>query len=422
MVEIWVPYGDTEVCLTVSLENLLGIVNPKPRPKTPETLEEIDRALENPLGASKLREIVKPNHKVAIAIDKSLGKLVNIILPKIFTELKQGGIENSNISVFIGNKKGELLPFEKLEEILPKIPSGTRIKFHDPYQTEELVEVGSTGSKTKVFLNKDFFQADIKILMGKLGLHGYAGFSGGPQTILTVSGIKTIHQNYNLSINPKARVGILEENPVHKDLKEITKLCNIDFVMDVFVENGELVKAFSGNLEETFAEGVNYVKSVYEVEVESKADIVVASPGGDPFDSTLYDAQETIEHALKIVRDDGAVVLAAQCSEGYGDQKFYRLMAEVDSIDQLKSIMKKEYIPVSHKIFQLMDTLQRFRVILVSALPNTIATGVFRFKTAKCMEEAIETALRFMGKKSKILVLPYAMKTLPVLRPKNNST
>ena len=33
MVEIWLPYGNTEVCLTVSPENLLSVVEPKPRPK-----------------------------------------------------------------------------------------------------------------------------------------------------------------------------------------------------------------------------------------------------------------------------------------------------------------------------------------------------------------------------------------------------
>ncbi|RLI32088.1 hypothetical protein DRO51_02565, partial [Candidatus Bathyarchaeota archaeon] len=72
MVEVWLPYGDTEICLTIPPENLLDIVEPRNLPDPPENIsEEIGKALKNPLGLPALRNVVKPGHKISIVIDKN---------------------------------------------------------------------------------------------------------------------------------------------------------------------------------------------------------------------------------------------------------------------------------------------------------------------------------------------------------------
>ena len=63
-----------------------------------------------------------------------------------------------------------------------------------------------------------------------------------------------------------------------------------------------------------------------------------------------------------------------------------------------------------------MDVLKNHRIIVVSALPNVFVSGVLKLRLAKTVDDAVEWALRLVGKKSKILVLPYAKKVLPVLK------
>ena len=86
------------------------------------------------------------------------------------------------------------------EDVTVSVPEGVQLIVHNPYQKDELSEVGVTSHRTRVLLNKNFTQAGFRILTGKIGLHAYAGYSGGRQVILAVSGIQTLHDNYNLII------------------------------------------------------------------------------------------------------------------------------------------------------------------------------------------------------------------------------
>ncbi|RJX15764.1 nickel-dependent lactate racemase [Candidatus Bathyarchaeota archaeon] len=418
MVEIWLPYGSTEVCLTVSPENLLGVVEPKPRPKPANFEEELEKALQNPINAKRLDEIVKPNQKIAIAFDKNLNpNLLGLMISKLWDKMKVSGIPASNVTVIIGCKDGEIPSQTEAENFLQKIPENFQKKVHNPNILEDLVEVGLTNRKTRVFLNKSFWEADVKILLGKIGLHPYAGFYGGSSTILSICGLKTIHQNYVLAVNSKSRIGVLEENPVYADLVEIAKLCKVDYALNVIEnEENETLKVFCGEPEKMFLEGVKFIRSFYEVEVDGKAEVVVVSPGGTPYDQNFYCAYEAIEHVLSIVKDGGVIVLVAECSQGLGGENFHKWMVEIDSVEDLKKIVKKNFDLCLHRVFQLMDVLKNHRIIVVSALPNVFVSGVLKLRLAKTVNDAVEWALRLVGKKSKILVLPYAKKVLPVLK------
>jgi nickel-dependent lactate racemase len=420
MVEVWLPYGETEVCLTVSPENLLDIVNPKPLPQPVNLEEEIRKTLENPLNTARIGETIKPGEKVAIAFDKSMNvEFVGFVLTQLSKEFEKAGISSSDVTVVVGCENGKPIGQAETEKFFSKIPEGFQRKIHNPSLEEDLVEIGVTSRKTRVFLNKNFFEADFKILIGKIDFHSYAGFSGGRQTILSVCGLKTIHQNYNLSLNPKSRLGVLEENPVHQDLVEIANLAKINYIIDVIVDlDGNVLRVFSGNLEKAFEEGVNSFKSTFGVEVEDKVEIAVVSPGGHPFDLTFYDAQESLERAVWLVKDGGIIVLVAECSQGLGDKIFQRWVTSVKNVDELKTVAKKEFNLFFHRVFQLLNVLENFRVVIVSALPNVVVSEVLRFKSSKTVDDAVEYALRVLGKKSKIVVLPHTMKTFPILKTK----
>ncbi|RLG92846.1 MAG: nickel-dependent lactate racemase [Candidatus Hecatellales archaeon] len=418
MVEVWLPYGDTEVCLTVPPENLLDIVNPKQEPQPINLEEELKKALENPLNTSKLAETMKPEQKIAIAFNKSVNMdFISLVLAKLADEVKKADVPLSNIRVIVGCREGKPITPNEAENLLSKIPEGFEKKIHNPKVEEELVEVGVTSYKTRVFLNKSFFEADLKILVGEVNLNPLTGF-GGIDAVLSVCGLKTIHHSYGLSLNPKSRIGFLEENPTHKNLVEIAGLAGVNHILNLVVGlDGKVLRVFFGSLEKTFKEAVNSFKTIFGVEVEDKAEIVVVSPGGNPFDQTFYDAQESLERACLVVKDGGIIVLVAECSQGLGNRDFQKLVNTVKSVEELKTIAKKEFNPTLYKIFRLMNILKDFRVVLVSTLPNTISE-VLGFKTSKTVNNAVEYALRVLGKKSKILVLPYAMKIFPILKTK----
>jgi nickel-dependent lactate racemase len=74
MVDVWLPYGKTDVCVRVPARNLLGTIEPKEQQAAADAKAEVERALKDPIGTKRLSEIVKPESKVAIVVDVATRK------------------------------------------------------------------------------------------------------------------------------------------------------------------------------------------------------------------------------------------------------------------------------------------------------------------------------------------------------------
>jgi nickel-dependent lactate racemase len=282
-----------------------------------------------------------------------------------------------------------------------------------------LVYLGRTKTLgTKVYVNKVFAEADVKILTGDIGLHYFAGYGGGRKSVLpAVSGIETIQHNHAAMLHPKARTGILEGNPVHEDMIEAARLAEPDFILNILTNSkGELVRAFAGDLEKAHIEGVKLVDEMYKLPIERRAKIVVVSPGGHPHDIDLYQAYKGVDCALEAVKRGGVIVWIAECPEGHGNQVFYDWMAKFKEIKQMQTEIKRRFKIGGHKAYYLMKALQKVKIILVSTLPNYYAANVFKLKTAKAVNDALHNAFNIAGKDAKVWVMPHGNVTLPMVK------
>lgn len=291
-----------------------------------------------------------------------------------------------------------------------------RLLIHDAY-APDLVNIGDTSRGTKVKINKTFAEADLKILTGDIGFHYYAGYGGGRKSVLpAIAGIETIQHNHAFLLDPEAKTGSIEKNPVHLDMVEAAHLAKIDFSVNLVLNpEKEVVRAFAGNLDEVFQEGTKLVDELYKVFVGSTADIVMVSPGGYPMDIDLYQAYKGLDAALNVVNDGGVIVLVAECSEGYGNKVFYDWMINFKTTDDVRKEIKKHFILGGHKAYYLLKALERVKIILVSAMPDYYASKVFRLRTAKTANIALNMAYRMINKKAKVWVIPQGTSTLPVI-------
>ena len=69
MVDVWLPYGKSDVCVRIPARNLLGSIEPRQVAGAEDVKAEIKRALNNPIGSKRLSEIAQAEHKVAIVVD-----------------------------------------------------------------------------------------------------------------------------------------------------------------------------------------------------------------------------------------------------------------------------------------------------------------------------------------------------------------
>jgi len=419
LVDAWIPYGKTEICARIPTRNYLGSIEPKEKEGVKDPRAEIERALNEPIGTKRLSELAKPDSKVAMVVDdQTRSTPSNLIVLPVLDELNRAGVKDTDVTVIIGCGTHRPAKPEEIQAILgDETLSRVNAISHD-CRAKDLVLLGKTKTHgTKVYVNRVFAKADLRVLIGDIGLHYYAGYGGGRKSVLpAVSGEETIQHNHAMILHPKARTGILEGNPVHKDMVEAARLAKADFIVNIVTNSRrELLRAFAGDLEEAFYEGVKLVDEMYKVPIERRADVVVVSPGGHPFDIDLYQAHKAVDDALEAVKRGGVIVWAAECQDGHGNEVFYDWMTRFKDVKEMEAEIKRHFRLGGHKAYYLARSLEKVQIILVSTLPDYHAVGTFRLRTARALNDALRDAFDVVGKDGKVWVMPYGNITLPIV-------
>ena len=420
MVDVWLPYGKTDVCVRIPARNLLGSIEPKDRAGAADPKAEIERALKEPINSKPLSEIVKPESKVAIVVDDASRSTPSerMLIP-VLAELNAAGGKDENVTVIFGvGTHRQVTPQEAPVLLGAEVIKRVKWINHNA-QAPDLVNIGTTKTySNKVMINRVFAEADVRILLGDVNYHYYAGYGGGRKSVLpAVCGAQTVQFNHSMLVNPNAHTGNLENNPIHIDMTEAARLAKVDFILNV-VENkkGEIVKAFAGDLEAAFNEASKLVDEMYRVTVDRRAEIVVVSAGGYPADISLYQAYKGIDNALDAVKRGGVIILVAECIEGHGNQVFYDWMTKLLDVKSAEKEVRRNFALGGHKALYLMKALQSHQIILVSSMPDFYASSIFKLKTARAVNDALTEALKLAGSAARVWAMPQGSFTLPVYK------
>jgi nickel-dependent lactate racemase len=200
MVDVWLPYGKTDVCVRVPARNLLGSIEPKDTAGAADTNSEIERALKEPIGTKRLSEIAKPESKVAIVVDDTTGKPCEKMLLPVLRELGVAGVKDENITIIFGcGSHRAVKPEEAPQLVGDEAYKRVKIISHNA-NDPNLAYLGTTKTHdNKIYVNKMFAEADVKVLLGEVDFHYYAGYEGGRKSVLPgVCGTETIQNNHAL--------------------------------------------------------------------------------------------------------------------------------------------------------------------------------------------------------------------------------
>jgi len=417
MVEVWLPYGRTEVSVNIPDEGFQGIIESKDESSANDQLLAVSQALEHPVDSKPLDSLVSAGEKVAIVVDDATRPAVmSLSLDPLMTQLSRAGVKMEDTTVIVGTGMHRPPTDREIAGLVgADLVKRVRVVGHN-CKGEDLMYVGDTSRGTKVYLNKEFVEADVRILTGDVELHYFAGYGGGRKSVLPgISGAQTIAHNHALLLHPKAQPGILDGNPVNEDMAEAATMAKVDFILNVVLNRrNEIARAFSGNLHKAFMNGVQVVDDMCKVPCEATADIAVVSPGGSPRDVNLYQALKAVHHTLEIVNEGGAIVLIAECSEGHGNDTFREWMIRYDETRLMEQEIKKRFVVGGHKAYYLTKALQKVKIYLLSTIPDHYASSVFKLRPSRSANAALQTALRVVGKDSKVVAIPHGATTLPV--------
>ena len=122
MVDVWLPYGRTEVCARIPTRNFLDYIEPKENPGVEDAKAEIERALSHPIGTQRLSEIAKVGDKVAIVVDdRTRATPSYLMIIPLVDELNKAGVKDEDITVIFGCGTHHPVPPEEMEKLVPKV-------------------------------------------------------------------------------------------------------------------------------------------------------------------------------------------------------------------------------------------------------------------------------------------------------------
>jgi len=165
--------------------------------------------------------------------------------------------------------------------------------------------------------------ADVKIGVGCILPHAYAGFSGGGKIVLPgISGIQTLEANHQPAIKGlKGGLGSVDGNEVREDIEEIALKVGLNFIINVVVNSRrEIAGVFAGDVIKAHRRGAKFACKLYSAEVRYRFDVGVFN--AYPKDTELTQASNALNTYLstksKIVKKDGIIVIITASPEGEG--------------------------------------------------------------------------------------------------------
>ena len=251
-----------------------------------DTEGAIRRALENPLGRPRLKDMARPGWRVTIAFDDPtvpcFAPVWEPAIRLVMAELESAGVKKSNMTLLCANALHRKFTRTELAGILGTDlvkEFGYRLVCHDAEDAGNLVYLGVTESGYDVEINKLITDSDLTVYVNTVV---WRGFNGGWKSICVgLASYRCIRWHHT----PDSMSMSMEKNRMHEILDEMGALIEDRigkeriFKIETALANPlQVHKVWSGGITETRREVLKLMKSQFKPRreiLDEKADIVL---------------------------------------------------------------------------------------------------------------------------------------------------
>ena len=375
--------------------------------------ELVEEALANPIGTPLLSELSSGKKNVVlIASDHTRPVPSKVIVPPMLREIRKGN-PDANITILIATGCHRSMSQEEIiDKFGAEIANSETIVVHD-CDHSPLIKIGTLPSGGECIINKLAVEADLLVAEGFIEPHFFAGFSGGRKSVLPgIASRTTVLANHcsEFIADPHARTGILDGNPIHKDMVWAAREAKFAFILNVVInEKKEAIHAVAGDFEAAHIAGSNFLSSLCKVDARP-ADIVISTNGGYPLDQNIYQSVKGMTAAEATVKKGGVIIMLAKSNDGHGGEGFYRQMADEPDIDKTLALFLRrsrnetEADQWQTQIF--IRLLKKATVIYISDAPDDMVKDL-HMVPAHSLEEAMQMAEAIVGStKASVTAIP----------------
>ncbi|KAA3658482.1 MAG: nickel-dependent lactate racemase [Chloroflexi bacterium] len=419
MTSYTIPYGRASLSCEIPDRCLSELIALAPNPGVDDPALAVSDALDNLLGDVRWADFTDV-WSVAVAInDKTRPVPHQHLLPPLLARLEGLGLPPEKITLIIATGTHPPMGEDAYTAVLPQsIIDRYPIICHDTDDTDSLVNLGETSRGTPVWINRQYVDADLRIVVGNIEPHQFQGFSGGVKSAsIGLAGRATVNHNHAMMTDAKAKLGHYDYNPTRQDVEEMGRMIGVHIALNAILNDKKaIVKVVAGVPTAVMATGIPLAKSICQADVPGQYDLVIASPGGHPKDINVYQTQKGLAHATLVTKPGGTVILVAACPEGTGSRGYERWVKERQSNEDVLAQFAQEGFRVGpHKAFQIARDATRVNVLLVSDMEPDFVRQLL-LKPVMSLQDAVNTAVSKLPPSARIGVMPKANATIPLLK------
>lgn len=334
---IAISYGRGHLPLRLPRQAEPTLIRKQALPKLADPRRAIADALEEPVSAAPLSVLAQNRKSACILICDITRPVPNrLFLRPMIETMLAAGIARENISVLVATGLHRPNLGDELAELVgdPWVLDTVRVENHDARDETAHVDLGHTRTRnTPVKLDRLFVEADLRIATGLVEPHFMAGWSGGRKVISPGVAhhetIRTFHSARFME-DPLAVQCNLVGNPLHEEQLEIVRMLGEVYALNtVLDEDRNLVCVTFGEIIASHQAAVDFVSEATHVPLARKFSTVVTSSAGYPLDKTYYQTIKGMVTPLDILKPGGTLIIASECSEGFGSPEFREAQARL---------------------------------------------------------------------------------------------
>jgi len=315
-----IPYGEKTLCFTIPDNADVHVAHAPEVICPPDMHSEINRAMDNPIGAEKIEDLVKPSDRICIISDDITRPTpVKEILEVLLDRLHKAGAARENIFIVMAlGSHRYMTEQETTKKVGEEIFSNYRVinsEFKDP---NGLLDMGLSPTGARVLVSRSVMDSDIRIGLGNIVPHPAMGWSGGGKILYPgVTDEKTVTQFH-------LEQGLADENlfgmddcHIRLEVEKWVDTIGLHFIINtVLTLELKLYRAVAGHYIKAQRAGVAFAKQAHGAKLEKLYDIAVVS--SYPSDMDYWQATKGYLCGARGITENGTIILVTPCPEGIG--------------------------------------------------------------------------------------------------------
>jgi len=289
--------------------------------------QALEAAIDTPVGTPSLEEVARGARSAAIAVDDlTRPTRAEALVTALLQRLNAAGIEDRNIAVVIASGAHREADARDIALKLGSVAGRVRVEGHAPHG--DLVDTGVRLGGVPVRLNRTFAQADVRIGVGAVLPHPFAGFGGGGKIVIPgLADLDVLARTHKYALMGLSGNTGLEGNRFRGDMEQAVRTIGLQWTLNVVVNSTrDTAHAVAGDMVDAHRRAAQLAADVGRTQApDAPLDALVVN--AYPKDAELLQIESALVAvrggALSWLRPGAPIVLTAACSAGCGTHELF---------------------------------------------------------------------------------------------------